>query len=52
MEPVATYTLSLTLDQINAIMAGVGELPTKIGLPLTEEIRKQVLPQLPGTAAE
>lgn len=44
--PAATYKLELTLDQINVLMAGVGELPTKIGLPITEEIRKQVLPQL------
>lgn len=47
-----TYNLALTLDQINVIMAGIGELPTKVGLPLTEEIRKQVIPQLPGTTVE
>lgn len=41
------YKLELTLDQINVIMAGIGELPTKVGLPLTEEIRKQIIPQLP-----
>jgi hypothetical protein len=44
-----TYTLSLTLDQINVLIAGVGELPTKIGMPVTEEIRKQIIPQLPNT---
>lgn len=43
---LATYKLELTLDQINVIMAGIGELPTKVGLPITEEIRKQVLPQI------
>jgi hypothetical protein len=48
MEPAATYTLSLTLEQINMIVAGIGELPTKIGLPMTEEIRKQIIPQLPS----
>lgn len=42
----ATYKLELTLDQINVLMAGVGELPTKIGLPITEEVRRQILPQL------
>lgn len=42
----ATYKLELTLEQINIVMAGIGELPTKVGLPITEEIRKQVLPQL------
>lgn len=42
----ATYKLELTLDQINIIMAGIGELPTKVGLPMTEEIRKQVMPQI------
>lgn len=41
-----TLTLTLTLDQVNAILAGIGELPTRIGLPITEEIRKQVVPQL------
>lgn len=41
-----TYKLELTLDQINVIMAGIGELPTKVGLPMTEEIRKQVMPQI------
>ena len=45
-----TLTLTLTLDQINAILAGIGELPTRIGLSLTEEIRKQVMPQLESTA--
>ncbi len=49
--PTATYNLALTLDQINAIMAGIGELPTKIGLPITEEIRKQVLPQIEAANA-
>lgn len=44
--PATTYKLELTLDQINVLMAGVGELPTKVGLPITEEIRKQILPQL------
>lgn len=39
-------TLTLTLDQINTILAGIGELPTRVGLPITEEIRKQVLPQI------
>ena len=45
-----TLTLTLTLDQVNAILAGIGELPTRIGLPITEEIRKQVMPQLESTA--
>jgi len=39
-------TLTLTLDQINTILAGIGELPTRVGLPITEQIRKQVLPQI------
>jgi len=42
----ATYKLELTLEQINIVMAGIGELPTKVGLPMTEEIRKQIMPQL------
>lgn len=43
-------TLNLTLDQVNAILAGIGELPTRVGMQLTDEIRKQVLPQLEETA--
>ena len=44
-------TLTLTLDQINTILAGIGELPTRVGLPITEEIRKQVLPQIEAANA-
>ena len=41
-------TLSLNIDQINAILSGLGELPTKHGVwPLTQVIISQVQEQLP-----
>lgn len=38
--------LELTVEQVNTILAGIGELPTKIGLPLVDAIRKQAEPQI------
>ena len=41
-------TLSFNIDQINAILSGLGELPTKHGVwPLTQVIISQVQDQLP-----
>jgi len=44
--------LELTVEQVNTILAGIGELPTKIGLPLVEAIRKQAEPQLASKPTE
>lgn len=37
-----TYDLKLTLDQIKLLFAGLGETPTKIGMPLSLEIKRQM----------
>jgi hypothetical protein len=40
-------TLKLTLDEVNAIVSILGEMPTKAGLyPLLMNIRAQAEPQL------
>lgn len=40
-------TLSLTVDEINAILAVIQELPAKFANPLTEKIKLQAMKQLP-----
>ena len=43
----ATITLTLTVDEVNGILAVLGDLPTKAGAwPLTQKIRQQAAPQL------
>jgi hypothetical protein len=40
--------LSLTVDEVNGILAALGELPTKSNaMVLIHKIREQALPQLP-----
>ena len=39
-------TLELTLDEINTILAGLGELPAKASLGVIEKVRMQVIPQV------
>ena len=40
--------LTLTLDEVNGILAALGELPTKSGAwPLVVKIKEQAEPQLP-----
>lgn len=38
--------LSLTVDEINAILAAIQELPAKFANPLTEKIKGQAVQQL------
>lgn len=40
-----TYNLQLTLDQIKVIGAALGEIPTKLGMPVTLEINRQIQQQ-------
>ena len=42
-----TFNLSLTVDQINVIMAGLGELPFKSSNELIQTIVKQFNEQQP-----
>lgn len=41
-----TITLTLTIPEINAILAGLQEVAAKIANPLTEKIRQQATEQL------
>ena len=42
-------TLDLTIDEVNAILAVLGELPTKHGVfPLVVKIQEQAKSQLPS----
>ena len=41
-----TFTFSLDLNEANAILAALQELPAKIANPITESIRKQAQEQL------
>ena len=38
--------LTLTIDEINAILVGLQEVPARICNPLTEKIREQVTQQI------
>jgi len=45
-------TLTLTLDQVNAVLTLLGELPSKTGAwPLIVAIREQAAPQASATRA-
>ena len=41
-----TFTFTLDLNEANAILAALQELPAKIANPITESIRKQAQEQL------
>ncbi|MFY8212090.1 MAG: hypothetical protein ACOVLB_05430 [Candidatus Nanopelagicus sp.] len=46
------FTLTdLSVDEINAILAGLQELPGKICNPMTQKIREQAEAQLPKQEA-
>lgn len=44
------YTLTLTQQQLNAIAAGLSELPFKLAAPVVAEINKQIAEQGPKLA--
>jgi len=44
-------TLELTLDEVNVILAGLGELPAKASLSVIDRVRTQVLPQVQAQQA-
>lgn len=47
-----TFTLNeLTIDEVNAILAALQELPGKICNPLSAKIREQATAQLPKEPA-
>lgn len=47
-----TITLTLSIQEANAVLAGIQELPAKIANPLTEKIRQQASAQLPQPSQE
>jgi len=40
-------TLTLTLEKVNIILSGLGELPSKVSYDIINEIHNQVRSQLP-----
>jgi len=42
MEEIKVYNLEINLQEINILLGGLGELPTKIALPLVLKINKLV----------
>jgi hypothetical protein len=45
MEKELTFTI--TIDEANAILAALQELPAKVANPLTAKLQQQAQPQLP-----
>jgi len=43
--------IELTLDEVNVILAGLGELPAKASLSVIDRVRTQVLPQVQAQQA-
>ncbi len=43
-------TLELTLDEVNVVLAGLGELPAKTSLSVIDKIRSQAVSQLQPAA--
>lgn len=41
-----TLTLTLTVNEINALLAGLQELPAKVCNPLSQKIQQQAQPQI------
>jgi hypothetical protein len=40
------FTLQLTLEETNTVLAALQELPAKLSNPLSEKIKAQAVPQL------
>lgn len=51
MDPQQKITLELTVEKVNVILSGLGELPGKVCIPLIEEIKQQAVMQLQATPA-
>lgn len=44
-----TFNLTLTLDELNLLITGLGELPFKISNPMVQKIHQQVQSQVKPT---
>ena len=40
-----TLTFTLTTDHVKVVFAALGEIPTKLGMPVSLEINRQVVEQ-------
>ena len=45
-------TLELTLEDVNVVLAGLGELPAKASLAVIEKIRSQAVTQLQSSQTD
>lgn len=45
-ENVKKVNLELTLDEVNVVLAGLGELPAKASLSVIDKVRSQAVSQL------
>ena len=48
---VTEFTLTITIDELNAIGAGLQELPAKVCNPITKKLQEQVNAQLAAQQA-
>lgn len=46
MDAKTTITLSITLDEVNTVLGGLGELPAKLSFPLINKIQTQATEQI------
>jgi hypothetical protein len=51
MTEAQKVTLEFTVDELNVVLAGLGELPAKASLALIDRIRAQATEQLRAAAA-
>jgi len=47
---VKTVSLELSVDEVNVVLAGLGELPAKASLSIIDKIRSQAVGQLQASA--
>lgn len=48
-----TFTVTVTMQDLQVVSAGLDELPRKISEPVVEKLQKQLLPQMqPSTPAK
>ena len=46
MDNNQTVTLELSLDEVNVVLAGLGELPAKTSLNVIDKVRSQAVSQM------
>jgi hypothetical protein len=48
----STVTLELSVEDINVVLAGLGELPAKVSLSVIEKVRSQAVAQIQAANQE